>query len=49
MPCDSHFGGKDGLVVVLINGALAIGVTRPDSHPALAARQLAEQLLSGTD
>lgn len=32
-------------LVVLINGALAVGVTRPQTHPALAARQLAEQVL----
>ncbi|MDG4786723.1 TetR/AcrR family transcriptional regulator [Micromonospora sp. WMMD1102] len=36
-------------LVVLINGALAIGAMRPHSRPALAARQLADQMLSGDD
>jgi AcrR family transcriptional regulator len=32
-------------LLLLINGTLAIGATRPGTHPAAAARQLAEQLL----
>jgi AcrR family transcriptional regulator len=36
--------GADQLLV-LIDGALALAVTRPDAHPALAARAMAELLL----
>jgi hypothetical protein len=36
--------GADRLLV-LIDGALAHAVTRPDAHPALAARALAELVL----
>lgn len=36
-------------LVVLINGALAVGATRPRGRPALAARRLAEQILGAND
>ncbi|WP_103562289.1 TetR/AcrR family transcriptional regulator [Actinomadura rubteroloni] len=32
-------------LVVLVDGVLAQGVTRPEAHPALAARALAEMIL----
>ncbi len=32
-------------LVLLIDGVLAVGAIRPESHPAAAARQLAEQLV----
>lgn len=44
-----HPGPAADQLVVLINGALAIGATRPHSRPALAARQLAEQLLGNDE
>lgn len=34
-------------LLVLVNGTLALGATRPGTHPAAAARELAEQLLGG--
>jgi AcrR family transcriptional regulator len=39
--------GADQLLV-LVDGVLAHAVTRPDAHPALAARPLAETILSQT-
>lgn len=32
-------------LLLLIDGALAVGATRPETHPAAAARQLAEQVI----
>lgn len=32
-------------LLLLIDGTLAVGATRPDTHPAATARQLAEQVL----
>lgn len=32
-------------LLLLIDGALAVGATRPDTHPAAAARQLADQVI----
>jgi len=40
---DAEFGADQ--LLVLIDGALAHGVTRPDAHPALAARDMADMLL----
>jgi AcrR family transcriptional regulator len=42
---DPEFGATQ--LVVLIDGVLAHAVTRPEVHPALAARALAERILGG--
>ncbi|WP_251061581.1 hypothetical protein [Streptomyces sp. ISL-100] len=33
-------------LLLLIDGTLAAGATRPETHPASAARQIAEQILA---
>ena len=38
-------GSATEQLLLLINGTLAVGATRSGSHPAAAARQVAEQLL----
>jgi len=35
-------------LLLLIDGALALAVTRPEAHPGLVARELAEQILTAS-
>jgi AcrR family transcriptional regulator len=39
-------GHAAGQLLLLIDGVLAAGATRPETHPAASARELAEQILS---